>query len=287
MNGITTKLNEFMKQQGLTGLSIARSLNLSTTLVSFVRNNKLDKVSQANLKRIEDFIDNYNEREQTTDTTVTTHDMLRVHGTIDETMISCCMGIVYGKAGSGKTTAVKKYVERHPEAILIETDPADTTKSLLSSILEAIGESDPTGSKKEMFNSIVATLRGSERVLIVDEAENLSTINLDIVRRIYDKSGTPTVFVGTEKLLSNLRGGRHGDLLQLYSRIEERHKMKGLTDKDRALLFGDMGEHIKKLTPDIRRSCSIYRKAKRFSIMRDENLSATHIKMASQSVILN
>lgn len=286
MHDISKQLNDFIEQTGLTGASIARSIGVSTGTVSLVRTGKADQVSSDNLKKFADYIANYGQKRDTTVTTVATQDLKLAHFTIDEVVISGGMGTILGKAGTGKTEAVKAYADNHPEAVLIETIPSISLKSLLTKILEAQGDKSPVGNAEQLLMAVVENFRRSERVLLIDEAENLTTTNLEAIRRIHDFAGVPVVLVGTYSLLSNLRG-RGGDLLQLYSRISEKYKMQGLNDADRDLLFGDMGQHIKKFTQDIRRSCHIYRKAKRISGMTNESLSPMHIKMASNSVILD
>lgn len=286
MNDISKQLNEFLEQNGLTGASIARSIGVSTGTVSLVKTGKIEQVSDDNLKKFADYMANYGQKADTTATTVATQDLKLAHFTIDEVMISRGMGTILGKAGTGKTEAVKAYTASHPEAILIETIPSISLKSLLIKILEAQGDKSPVGNTEQLLMSVVANFKKSERVLLIDEAENLTTKNLEAVRRIHDFSRVPTVLIGTYALLSNLRG-RGGDLLQLYSRIGEKYKMQGLNDNDRAELFGDMGQQIKKFTQDIRRSCLIFNKAKRMSDMNNEKLSPMHIQMATQSVILD
>lgn len=286
MNDISKQLNDFLEQNGLTGASIARSIGVSTGTVSLVKTGKIEQVSDDNLKKFADYMANYGQKTDTTATTVATQDLKLAHFTIDEVMISRGMGTILGKAGTGKTEAVKAYVDIHPEAILIETIPSISLKSLLSKILEAQGDKSPVGNTEQLLMAVVENFKKSERILLIDEAENLTTKNLEAVRRIHDFSQVPTVLIGTYALLSNLRG-RGGDLLQLYSRISEKYKMQGLNDDDRSMLFGGMGQHIKKFTQDIRRSCHIFRKAKRMSEMNNEMLSPMHIQMATQSVILD
>ncbi len=286
MSNISQQLNEFIEQTGLTGSSIARSIGVSTAMVSMVKTGKIAQVSEENLKKFTDYMANYGQKEEATAATVATQDLKLAHFTIDEVVISGGMGTILGKAGTGKTQAVKAYTEKHPEAVLIETIPSISLKSLLTKILEAQGDKSPVGNTEQLLMTIVENFKRSERVLLIDEAENLTTTNLEALRRIHDFSHVPVVLIGTYSLLSNLRG-RGGDLLQLYSRISEKYKMQGLNDSDRDLLFGDMGQHIKKFTQDIRRSCHIFRKAKRMCQMTNEALSPMHIHMASNSVILD
>jgi len=63
-----------------------------------------------------------------------------------------------------------------------------------------------------------ARLRDSGRLIVVDEAENLPLRALEIVRRLHDETGCGLVLSGMPRLVANLRG-KHGELVQLYSRV--------------------------------------------------------------------
>ncbi len=73
----------------------------------------------------------------------------------------------------------------------------------------------------------------------------------------------------------------------MYSRICNKHEMIGLTAADRKALFGGFGNEIKRFTDDIRRSVSMFRKALRFAANDGVDVSAQHIAMASNTVILD
>jgi len=284
----TTKLQDFMNTTGLSGASIARTLGVSTGTVSLIKNGKIDSISQDNLKKFDDYIENYQVKDEEVigSVIVQTSDLKMVQFICDETVIAREMGVIYGKAGMGKTYAIKHFVSTHPETILIEVKPMMSIKSLLTKILDQQGFKNTLGNIEELFDLVVENFKRSERVLIIDEAESLTTRSLETIRRINDFSQTPVILVGTYALLMNLKG-RQGELLQLYSRISNKWEMKGLDATDRKSLFGEMGEQIKRFTTDIRRSTSIFKKAKRFSQLANEALEIKHIKMATQSVILD
>ena len=283
-----TKLQSFMNATGLSGASIARTLGVSTGTVSLVKNGKTDSISPENLKKFDDYIENYQAKAvgEPAGNITETADLKMVQFICDETIIAQEMGVIYGKAGMGKTYAIKHFVSTHPEAILIEVKPMMSIKSLLTKILDQQGFKNTGGNVEELFDVVIDNFKRSERVLIIDEAESLTTRSLETIRRINDFSQTPIILCGTYALLMNLKG-RQGELLQLYSRISNKWEMQGLNSDDRTSLFGEMGEHIKRFTTDIRRSTSIFKKAKRFSQLANETLEVKHIKMATQSVILD
>ena len=215
-----------------------------------------------------------------------TADLTMVDCTCSEIVINQEMGVIYGKAGTGKTVAIKDWASKHPEAVLVETLPMMSAKELLLTILEALGQRNAQGSTVKLIKDIAKLFKKSERVLLIDEAENLTTKSLEAIRRIHDFSQVPVVLIGTYALIQNLKG-RNGELLQLYSRINNKWEMRGLSDDDRHTLFGELGTHIKRYTDDIRRSVSIFKKAQRLGQLANETLNAQHVLMATQTVILD
>lgn len=127
------------------------------------------------------------------------------------------INVIYGSAGLGKTQMLKEYACRNSSAVLIEVDPSCTPKVLLRKIAEAVG-ANARGVNNELLDSIVSKLKGSERLLMIDEAELLSTRSLEFIRRIHDLTGVGVVLAGMPRLLINLKG-KNNELAQLYSRV--------------------------------------------------------------------
>lgn len=288
MNKTADKLKEFLASNGLSQASIARSIGVSSSRLSqYLRGIYPGDVDPIEAK-IEAYITNYLDQSgagNALDVAETT-DLTMVQSTCEEIAVNRGMGAIYGQAGSGKTEAIKAFAAKHPEAVLIETMPMMTVKELLTAILEGLGQKNAQGTVANMINEAAKLFKKSERILLVDEAENLTTKSLEAIRRIHDFSRVPTVLVGTYALIQNLKG-RQGELLQLYSRISDKWEMQGLNDEDRAQLFGDLGKHIKRYTSDFRRSANIYKKAQRLAALADETANAQHVAMASNTVILD
>lgn len=127
------------------------------------------------------------------------------------------INVIYGSAGLGKTQMLKEYARRNSSAVLIEVDPSCTPKVLLRKIAEAVG-ANARGVNNELLDSIVSKLKGSERLLMIDEAELLSTRSLEFIRRIHDLTAVGVVLAGMPRLLINLKG-KNNELAQLYSRV--------------------------------------------------------------------
>lgn len=125
--------------------------------------------------------------------------------------------LVIGDAGMGKTMALKEYARTNANVLLIETDPSFTAKVMLQEICQGLSLT-PAKNIHSMMTAIVDKLKGSEKLIIIDEAELLAYKPLEILRRIHDKTGVGMVLAGMPKLRVNLRGA-NGEFKQLYSRV--------------------------------------------------------------------
>lgn len=140
------------------------------------------------------------------------------------------IGVCYSDAGLGKTESAREYTGRNPDTILIEADPGYTVSVLFKELHDRLGN----GGHKAvhyLFEDCVHRLKGTGRLLIIDEAEQLSYKSLEMIRRLHDKSGIGVLLAGMHKLLGNLRGIR-GEYAQLYSRVGMAVKLDPLKESD-------------------------------------------------------
>ncbi len=283
------ELRSFMKRTGLTQAQIARSLGKSAGQMS----QYLGGYYKGNIENLEkdlkNFMDSYNKKDEQKSEDfkiVETVNLKTTHFICDEAIIGNEMAVIVGDAGSGKTEALKAYLERNPASIFIESVPGMQFRAVLKNLAKKVGITTGSKNPEEIIREIAKDLKNRETVLIIDEAENLTTKMLEAIRRIWDFSKVPTVLVGTPALLNNLKG-RNGELLQLYSRISGKYEFMALNDEDWNTLFGEFAEDIKKTTKHLRRAVSVYKKAIRFARLNNEELNAGHIKAASNMVILD
>lgn len=281
---MTTKTKEFIAKNGITQSALARSIGVSAAQISqyFAGNYKGDVEGLES--KLNDFMSTYKIKTDDTMKIVHTRDFSMIHFTINEAIIAGDLSVVVGIAGSGKTTAVKEFVKSNPTSVFVEAIPGMSITSVLSEISVSIGL-NPSKSSEAMIRSIAKEFKRREAVLIIDEAENLTTKTLEAIRRIWDFSGVPTVLVGTLALLNNLKG-RNGELLQLYSRVSGMWKLRGLDELEMDELFGEMSPHIAKITTHLRKAINIYKKALRFAQMDEKPIDASHIQRASSLMIL-
>ena len=153
------------------------------------------------------------------------------------------IGVCVGRAGLGKTVAVKKYTKDFQDSILIESDSGYTAKSLLKEIHRRLGLSGK-GSVYDLMDEVVRKLNQSGRLLIVDEAENLPYRALEITRRIHDKTGVGVLLIGRSSLLENLKG-YNNQYDQLYSRVKYTKIIDRLLIQDVIKILESIGQDTK------------------------------------------
>jgi len=236
---IHERLVEFKNRERCSIAAIASAIGMHRSSVSTYLNDKYEGVIEDIESKIVSFLDLSEERANESivfnyeieSECIKTNVFKSVIDTIRTVHIEKEIGVIYGEAGIGKTTAIKEYVKTEPNAILIEADHGYTARVIFGELHKRLGLGEPSYRLHEVTTSVIKKLKNSERILIIDEAEYLPYKALDMVRRIYDKAGIPVVLVGLPALISNLRG-RCGEYQQLYSRVGIATSLSKLNSND-------------------------------------------------------
>ena len=137
--------------------------------------------------------------------------------------------------GTGKTFAVKHYAATHPNTYIIEATPTMTPQSL-TKLLARMVVGLEKGSIADKFDQVVSSLKNTDSLIIVDEAETLTPHQLHTIRRIRDLANIGIVLCGTEHL-SGLIKPAHGQFDQIRSRTGFwPETVRAITEADAAAL---------------------------------------------------
>ena len=127
--------------------------------------------------------------------------------------------VIAGGAGVGKTTCTRQYERTHRNVWMLTGEPAlSTAFSVLERLCGAMGvrEYTPVARSRE----ITRKLCGSGGLLIVDEAQHLSTSAIEQLRSIHDVAGVGLALVGNQSVYARIDGGgRRAEFAQLFSRV--------------------------------------------------------------------
>jgi DNA transposition AAA+ family ATPase len=160
-------------------------------------------------------------------------------------------GVISCFVGTGKTWALKHYIVEHPNAVLIEATPDMNALVMMREIVEATGavvtksNKWSRGTKSDLMDAVIRKLKGTDTLLIIDEAEKVTTQTLEYVRRISDLANIGVVLCGTEYLKPLIRDPR-GRFGQISSRVGFWPPViKAITYTDACkIVDAALGEHI-------------------------------------------
>ena len=283
-------LNEFLKNSNVSMSALARAIGVSAGAVSQYRKGEYKGDNALLGEKIANYITNFNEKkaknakkEPKKDEIFISNDFKRAFFVINEAVDEHEIALIYGEAGTGKTTILKEYAKAHSNAVLIEVTPHTTPRVMLEILCEALKIAKSKG-LRAMLKDIAHRLALSDRIILIDEAEHLPLKALEDLRRIADFSRTPLVLCGTEVLLNNLTGKRY-ELKQLYSRICGKHIMQGLSRDESREFFGEWIYEFAKR--NFRSSAKLYKKAKKLAEFNNMSVNREITKEAVSMILLD
>lgn len=152
------------------------------------------------------------------------------------------IGVVVSPWGTGKTRTIREYVERNAGGVmLVECHHSFPARMVLAAIAAECGV-EAKGSIHELLQAICAKLKGSNRLLVLDEAEHLKASVLDVVRRINDWAGIGIVYVGHPGLMASMQSLKR-DYGYIWNRVRVRAGVERGRDQelaDVAMLLGSV-----------------------------------------------
>ncbi|QIB34781.1 AAA family ATPase [Ancylobacter pratisalsi] len=167
-----------------------------------------------------------------------------ISGTLSFAQAAQDFAVIVGGAGIGKTRSIKHYAKRASNVwVLTAEDSMKKPSSLLSVLAEDLDVSE----RRNAFLSraISSRLRGTGGLVVVDEAQHLSTEAFDQLRTtVLDVGECGVVAAGNESMLARLQGSadkRAQGFAQLHSRVGMRKVQSGAKIKDVCLILAAWG----------------------------------------------
>ena len=160
-------LKKYIERNGYTIQDIADAIQISRPAVSTYLNSKYKGNVEGLEKKILSLLKAESEREndvvifnyQINTSCIQTANFKKIIDTARITQLEKEIGIVYGEAGLGKTTAIKEYTKVEPNTILIEATKNYSPRVLFSRIHETIGLGKASKIVDEVFEQLKKKLK--------------------------------------------------------------------------------------------------------------------------------
>lgn len=160
--------------------------------------------------------------------------------------IQRAIGVVYGDAGIGKTRTMQEWANGKTDVVVVTATPAfNSPKSFLKLLAKQL-KTIRAGAMDDIFMDVLDKLTGTDKTIVIDEAQHLTHKTLEIVRSINDSTDTAIILIGNAIVYSKLLGKQQAEFAQLFSRLGMRSHL--MTDSFKAddvvKVFGDQDEDI-------------------------------------------
>jgi len=140
------------------------------------------------------------------------------------------LGVVWGRAGRGKTVCAREYAVR-TGAVYLRALEDETPRAMLSRLCFELNGSDPHTTER-CKRIAVEVLEKRPRSILVDEADRMRVGLIEHFRDIHDLTGVPIVFIGEEHLHPALNSRR-----RIWSRVTQTVEFHPISAED-IMLFG-------------------------------------------------
>lgn len=255
---LQTKLEQFLKDEKLSQAKAAPILGISQAALSQYRRSMYDKGDiEALEKKLEEFFQIQEERSQNAKKaepfragvsagyvpTAISEDAYKL---IRYCQLEKGIVVIDGDAGIGKTKAAAKFLQDNPTTtVYVKATPSTgSTRSLLKMIARTLKL--PENQRTEDLSiAIQDKLKETDKVIIIDEAQNLKFLTLEEIRGWVDediftgKPGIGIVLIGNVEVYNKMLGKQEAIFAQQFNRtkLHGRYRTSDIRREDVAMFF--------------------------------------------------
>lgn len=236
---IKERLEGYLKATGLSQAKAAPIIGVSMTVLSQYRNGNYKGNIKEVEKKLDEFLNTVDEQVEQkrkaspfkpAEDYVETKTSQDIQAMIQYAQVNGGIVIAHGDAGIGKTKAAQKYVVDNPHlAVYLEMSPISGTLGNMLKMLARTLKIPETRNKLDMITTIREKLEGTNKVIVIDEAQHLKLSALEQIRTLADpnsitgKKGVGIVLIGNSEIYTKMRGKQEARFAQLFSRIKMNH----------------------------------------------------------------
>lgn len=138
----------------------------------------------------------------------------RISGAFDKIRKTGDIGLIFAAAGLGKTSAMALECQSRPLTLSITASKGNASASDIEGMIFALIETKEWDRQSKRRNFIVQRTKDSRRLLMIDNAQRLTSDSLKYIFDLHDQTGLPIAFLGNPEVEIAIRRND-----QLFSRI--------------------------------------------------------------------
>ena len=243
------QLAALMQQYSKTQKQISKETDLSTATISQF----LDGSYKGDNEKIKSILDKYIEMTKDRGNNSPGVTFYKDLYNTKETLFICRyahlnndIALICGEAGAGKTTALNYYKDNNIGGVMVTADPCcSSSLGILKRVTKTLNRATKSD-KSVMMDDLIEHLKGSNKLLIIDEADHLTLSALQTIRTLNDKAGIGVVLSGNDKIYKQMYSGQKSyEFDQIKTRaIARRRVMNSYTVDEISKIFNTTEKNL-------------------------------------------
>lgn len=216
------RIQLYMKENGLSQSATAKLLGISDAAMSQYLSGKYPNPETVE-RKIADLLDKEEQRQTVALSGDITFAMTsiaeQVMKTLEYARLKRNISVIYGDAGVGKTRALEEWLRGKSDVVKLTAAPALSNPKSFFKYLARELKASRGGHIDDLYLELIDRLAGSDKMIVVDEAQHLTLKTLENLRGLQESAGIAVVLVGNETIYTKMVGRQQSEFAQLFSRI--------------------------------------------------------------------
>ncbi|HAS6639294.1 AAA family ATPase [Vibrio parahaemolyticus] len=220
-------IKRVLESKEITAAQLAKEISVAPATLSQVLNGKYTADPAAIIEKLEKWLRLRDRRAATPNVNpgfVMTETAKLITTDLTYAQVMESIVVIFGASGVGKSETLREYQRNNNNVWMITASPSRSTLTeCLYELAMELGLDDAPRRKGPLSRVVRNRLRKSEGLVIIDEADHLDYPTLEELRILQEETGVGLVFVGNNKVYTQLTGGRRNeDFARLFSRIAKK-----------------------------------------------------------------
>ncbi|BCV65083.1 transposase [Shewanella carassii] len=247
---VLMRVSSLIESKRVTSSQIAQEISVSPSTLSQILNDQYKANPAKIIEKLGNWLRMRDQRDANPSVDpgfVMTQTAKQIMDDLSYAQITESIVVLYGASGVGKSKTLDEYQRTNNNVWKVTASPSRSTLTeCLYEIAMELGMDQAPRTKGPLSRVIRQRLKGSEGLVIVDEADHLDYPTLEELRILQEETGIGMALVGNNKVYTQLTGGRRNeDFARLFSRIAKKrgiHKTKQADVKSVAAAWNIAGE---------------------------------------------